>query len=488
MFYLVKDLTSEILLKLKEELYKENCFISDYSFYTLYAYKDFYKTKVIIFNLNKDLKAYIILSNYYLDVISFFFPLFLKSDKNIKVTRLDKIKAIRIIRQYIFDNSIKNYNFACLNEENLNFLRSYFKNYEIYHERMRDDYLYLNSSFIDYKGNKLKSKRHQKAKFIQTYSNIRFVKINKINNELVLKLNSFIDNFLLNKYDKLDSLGIEEEKRAKEILSLIPTFNFDLFILLENDKIIGFSIIEKINDTIFDHVEKCDKSYIGIVPYFVSRLANYYSSFKYFNREDDSNDQGLRLSKLSFNPYKMIHKEIFVVKNDLNYLDEIEEIAVNDDIYLGRLELKDAEKYYLLSIDQKRNKFWGYDYKSDLGDKIPNKEYFYNMVLEDIKNKSSFVYIINYQNSFAGEIVLYNLLDDNSFEIGIRLIEEMENKNIAYLSIKALILFIKTNFRVTYILMKCFKENKRSDHLITRLGFSYLKEDDIFKYFTFSLL
>lgn len=126
----------------------------------------------------------------------------------------------------------------------------------------------------------------------------------------------------------------------------------------------------------------------------------------------------------------------------------------------------------------------GYDYKNDLlENETPDGSYFYNGQLKDLKEKTSFVFAIYFKKKLAGEVVAYNLENDNSCEIGYRLFAEFEGLNIAYLSTKNVLNYLKNVVKVNYFRIKSFKENKKSLSLIERLEATYLSEDDKFKYF-----
>ena len=113
--------------------------------------------------------------------------------------------------------------------------------------------------------------------------------------------------------------------------------------------------------------------------------------------------------------------------------------------------------------------------------------YFYNDVINDFKNKSGLSLLIYFQDKFSGEVVLYDYKNDNSLELGIRLIEEMEGKNIGYKTIYFLLTYLKENIHINKIRMKCFKENIKSDKLINRLNFKFINEDETFKYYEYDL-
>lgn len=350
-----------------------------------------------------------------------------------------------------------------------------------FYERTWSDYIYLVEDLAYLKGNKYASKRHHVKRFEKLYPN---VKLEEANENDIPKLKDFLDEF---KKEKVfhSKEGEFEQQITYKLLDVYLKLGLKAFMLLEGNKIIGFTILEFKNDLIYDHIEKALGEYEGIYPYLVNQIAKMFlGKYKYINREDDSGDAGLRYSKEEYHPVFMNDKYLFIVDNNLDLLTQIPHIKINDDLEVGPLKESDKEKYALLNKDEKRNKYWGYDYKNDLlENETPDGSYFYNGQLKDLKEKTSFVFAIYFKDKLAGEVVAYNLENDNSCEIGYRLFAEFEGLNIAYLSTKNVLNYLKNVVKVDYFRIKSFKENKKSLSLIERLEATYLSEDDKFKYF-----
>ena len=73
---------------------------------------------------------------------------------------------------------------------------------------------------------------------------------------------------------------------------------------------IAFAVGEIRRDTLFVHIEKADARYRGAYPMIVRGLARRYAvgDVLYINREDDAGDEGLRTSKLSYHPVRLLDK------------------------------------------------------------------------------------------------------------------------------------------------------------------------------------
>ena len=124
---------------------------------------------------------------------------------------------------------------------------------------------------------------------------------NDINRDnLYLCKEFFYKWFLLNKDKNVDS----EKIALKKALN----YYFDLELMggyLEVDnQIAAITIGEQINSEIFDiHFEKALLEYSGSYPTINQEFAKRnLSNYKYINREEDIGIEGLRKSKLSYNP------------------------------------------------------------------------------------------------------------------------------------------------------------------------------------------
>lgn len=373
-------------------------------------------------------------------------------------------------------NNYPFFEFANLSLEEAIELKKKLPHSDYFYDRMWSDYLYETSNFVDFKGNKFSNKRRQLHKFLRTYPDVIFEEAKK---EDYSKIKDFIKVFSLKK-NQNDEEFLEEENEAIRIIDYIEELNLKCFVIKDNLKIIGVTILELRNDIIFDHIEKCDKDYDGIYAFMINSIVNTFKDYHYMNREDDAGDEGLRFSKTELHPLKMIDKYEFKVNNNLDLLEDIYDIKVNDEIKLTKLKESMKLDYFNLYIDEELNKYWGYDYKIDLKDNPLNEDYFFNMVNDDFNKKESFTFIINYKNEFAGELVLYNLKNDNSAELGFRILKKFQQKGITFLAAKALINECFNEFKLKYLSIKSYKENIASIKFIKKIGAKFIEEDNEF--------
>ncbi|MGN0346277.1 MAG: GNAT family N-acetyltransferase [Lachnospiraceae bacterium] len=116
-----------------------------------------------------------------------------------------------------------------------------------------------------------------------------------------------------------------EEKAIEVALSHFSELGFEGGVVRQNGKMIAFSIGERLNEDIFViHFEKADVAIPGSFQIINREMANCYSDYLYFNREDDTGNQGLRKSKLSYHPTMLVPK--YMAKESIFTYAEKEEL------------------------------------------------------------------------------------------------------------------------------------------------------------------
>ncbi len=175
------------------------------------------------------------------------------------------------------------------------------------------DYIYNAEDLSTFSGRKFNGQRNHINYFMKQYPDHSVLPISKDN------ISDVINFFNLYKIDNNSGTPIflEEQRKVSEVLE-----NYDLYsqsgcVIYVNGKVAAFSIGECIGDTLYVHIEKADVSYRGAYPMIVREFVRMYSdcNVKYVNREDDSGDEGLRTSKLSYHPIEIIEKFTVMVKN-----------------------------------------------------------------------------------------------------------------------------------------------------------------------------
>lgn len=217
---------------------------------------------------------------------------------------LDKIK------EYCIEKNIPMV-VCSVNKDELAFITEKYPDCEVSADRDWFDYLYEKDAIMNLSGRKYATQRNHINKFKKLYDNYGFEEITKDN---IAEIIEFTKNFTFNS-EKDDSAQTELE------ICLNVLENYDKYALLGgalriNGKIAGYSIGEITGDTLIVHIEKADVSYHGAYQMVTNSFLRMYAddSVKYVNREEDCGDEGLRKSKLSYNPVELIEKSTVKIR------------------------------------------------------------------------------------------------------------------------------------------------------------------------------
>jgi len=177
-------------------------------------------------------------------------------------------------------------------------------------DRGNFDYLYEVEPLVTYSGKKLHSKRNHMNKFLSLYDGrYSFERITGKNAAECISFNREWSK--INESYDTGSLG-EEEKCAVTMLENFDAMGLCGGIMRVDGKVCGYTLAEETcpgSDTVVVHIEKALYDIEGVYPAMFSMfLASFGGKYKYVNREDDVNDDGLRKSKLSYNPVQFVEK------------------------------------------------------------------------------------------------------------------------------------------------------------------------------------
>ncbi len=173
------------------------------------------------------------------------------------------------------------------------------------------DYVYDAVAFTSLVGKKYHAKRNYISRFKRLYGECAFETICDNN---LQKVKNFFENFKSGE-DKNTKIFQMELKATSLMLDNLDFDGVESECMIYDGKVIGFTIGEKVGNTLIVHIEKCDKSFEGvyetITNHFAKRMLQSYPEIEYINREDDAGDEGLKKAKLSYHPI------LFAVKNDI---------------------------------------------------------------------------------------------------------------------------------------------------------------------------
>ena len=154
-----------------------------------------------------------------------------------------------------------------------------------------------------------------------------------------------------------------------------------------------------------------------------------------------------------------------------------------DRLIITEIKEEDKNDYANLYLDDELNKWWGYDYREDLGKNEPTPDYFYNFQNELKEKKEEFSFAVREKGKMIGELVLHNFDENFGVEMGFRFFKECQGKGYAIESATALKEFVKKVLKAKTLKSRCFKENIPSKNLITRLGLTLSSESETHYFF-----
>lgn len=219
-------------------------------------------------------------------------------------------RALETIEAYFSANNLS-LRYARIAENHL----PYFK--EAYGESIRtesldntSDYVYHASDLITLAGKKFSKKRNHINQFIKLYGEYEYAPIGENNLDECKKiLDEWADRH------EIDCDPDNSERVAcNELFENWSRFPLKGALIKVNGKFQAFTIGEVLNpETAVVRIEKGNVDIHGIYA-IINRefCTNEWSDMKYINREEDMGVEGLRKSKLSYNPAFMVNK--FLVK------------------------------------------------------------------------------------------------------------------------------------------------------------------------------
>ncbi|WP_207714878.1 DUF2156 domain-containing protein [Clostridium estertheticum] len=181
-------------------------------------------------------------------------------------------------------------------------------------DRDNFDYLYEAEKLTKLSGKKLHGKKNHYNSFIKNYNyEVKDIEETQVIKDVVVAAEKWYE---ANNNDRMLNFELQGIKDILENIEIVNTKGIAVYV---DEKIVAFSLGEKLNDDLaVIHIEKADTSYSGVYSFinkaFVDRS---FSDVKIINREQDLGIEGLRKSKLSYHPFKLEKKYIFSSSNIL---------------------------------------------------------------------------------------------------------------------------------------------------------------------------
>ena len=365
--------------------------------------------------------------------------------------------------------------FYSVDDEDLARLFARYPAIEIDGHRDYADYLYLASDLAEYKGKKYHGQKNHRNKFLREYPDYEFLPFGA---EDLPEIYAFLD-----RHRDLAPRSKEELTEyacCRRLLDAMDALDLRCAMIRVGGEIVAISVGEMLNDTLIIHIEKALPSYDGVYPTMCSLFAaRCGEGATYINREDDSGDPGLRTSKTQYHPIALLDKRMALCSFSRPLtLPPI----FTDRLVIDEIAASDLPAYAALATDDDRNRYWGYDYRLDLGEDEPNADHFGRGLAEDAARGVCYSRkISDLSGHFLGEAVLYRFRADGSAELGLRIVREAAGNGYgreAYAAVAETALRILPRLHA-----RCYKANRASERMILAAGFRLVREDDEMLYF-----
>ena len=270
--------------------------------------------------------------------------------------------ALHEIEEYCIQTGIP-LSISVVPEEKVLDIVSRYPYFQTTNRRSWCDYLYEAENLREFPGRHYSGQRNHVNKFRKLYPTAQFRPLGGEDRELIEQFWQDYEAV----FTKTSATAKRELALSKKMLRLTGKPYFQVGGMELDGRLISLSLAERCGDTLIVHIEKALYGYEGVYPATVQAFAQHYAvdGVRWLNREDDAGDRGLRTSKLQYLPTHLAQKYCFDVQNELYDLTEIPELR-SERLTMSAFTEADKAAYNALCLDDERNRYWGYDYRSDL--------------------------------------------------------------------------------------------------------------------------
>ena len=181
--------------------------------------------------------------------------------------------------------------------------------FRFHHDRSSFDYIYNIEDLATLKGKKFQKKRNHLNKFKQLHPDYRLEPLTDANTPMVEDL---LRRWYAHKLE-LDPSGdyYMEQVAISRALRHREELDMEGLVLMDGDDILAMTLGTHLAANTFDvQFEKAidESAYVAMCSGFAAHLMAKYPQLQFLNREDDLGIEGLRKSKLAYNPVMLIEK------------------------------------------------------------------------------------------------------------------------------------------------------------------------------------
>ena len=201
--------------------------------------------------------------------------------------------------------------FCTIPEEYLPVFQARFPHARLTEQPEYFDYLYLASDIRELKGRSYSSQRNHIHQFQRSVVSWHFEPLDSRN---LSKTQAFFSDVWLPQ-SALSATACEENRMTREVLENYEQYGMIGGLLWADGRVAGFSLGERIKDTLYIHIEKANKEQKGAYAMLAWQFLHLYASedVVFVNREEDMGDPGLRKAKEAYHPCRLLKKYVVEV-------------------------------------------------------------------------------------------------------------------------------------------------------------------------------
>ncbi|MBQ7172649.1 MAG: GNAT family N-acetyltransferase [Clostridia bacterium] len=353
-----------------------------------------------------------------------------------------------------------------------------------YDERW-SDYIYSFDEAKTFAGRKYSGQRNHVNKFRKLYGEPDIRRLTPADLPAVAKMLAEYET----EHPDAGLLERIELSQTKNLLAVYETLGLYAVGLFVKDELAAFAIGEVVGKTLFIHVEKALRRFEGAYPTIYSGFVRLVDSLAdqplcLVDREDDSGDMGLRISKMQYHPIEKRNKYLVHVDSPAAKIPKDILLAAGD-VFLTSFRETDKQVYYILNTDIENNRYWGYDYREDasLTGSI-DENTFYDSAVFDMQVGDSINFAIRLApaGEMIGEAILWNFTFNGTCELGCRILPAYQGRGYGKAAFSAAATFAEQTLGLS-VIARCDKQNTASRHMIEDAGFSLTRQDESYFYF-----
>lgn len=375
----------------------------------------------------------------------------------------DELAALDALEQHWIDAGLSPV-FSVVPPQRLPLLLARYPYLRVSTPRIWQDYLYRAEDMTSFAGRRYSGQRNHINSFSKKYPDAHF---RPLTAEDAPALARFWEEFAA-QFTKGESKSARTELRlAMEFFNAHYADGHFLAGCMEQaGRILSLALAERCGETVIVHIEKALAEFDGIYPTTVREFARAFAAEAlWFNREDDAASRGLRMSKLQYLPAEMGIKHHVALENELHSLSQLPTLTTAR-LTLRALREEDLPAYNALCLDDARNRWWGYDYRTDLGGQELREDYFLRVAREDFRRHLAANFAICLNDRCIGEAVLYRFDHRGGAELGCRIAADFAGQGYgteAFAAVKDWALY---HLGMARVVAKCYHENEPSQRML----------------------